>query len=169
MDALQAILTRRSIRRYEPTPVTEDQLKDLLEAAMAAPSAGNQQPWHFIVVTERRTLDAIAAVHPHAQMLKEAPAAVVVCGDTTSLRHVDFWVQDCAAAVQNILLAATALGLGSCWVGVHPRAERETALRGVFNFPESIVPVAVVALGHGAEVKGPALRYQEERVHRERW
>jgi len=169
MNALEAIMTRRSIRRYQPTPLTENQFKVLLEAAMAAPSAGNQQPWHFVVVTDRKVLEAITKAHPYAQMLKQAPAAVVVCGELVALKNREFWVQDCAAAVQNILVAATALGLGSCWVGVHPRAEREAGIRGVFDFPDNVTPLAVVALGYADEEKGPVMRYNEERVHRNKW
>jgi len=169
MDALDAILKRRSIRRYQGIAVTDEQLKVLLEAAMAAPSAGNQQPWRFVVVTARETLDALAAAHPYAKMLHQAPAAVVVCGDTAVDKHPRFWPQDCAAATQNLLVAATALGLGSCWVGVHPHAEREAAVRKVLDLPAAITPLALVALGYAAEEKGPVLRYNDDYIHREKW
>ena len=108
MDAIDALLTRRSIRKYTKEPVSDEAIKMLLEAAMAAPSAGDQQPWHFIVIRDRAILDEIPKLHPHAQMVKEAPVAIVVCGDERSVKYKDFWPQDCAAATQNLLLAAHA-------------------------------------------------------------
>src|SRR5512142_911151 len=108
MDALEAILTRRSVRRYTPEPIAEELLHELLDAAMHAPSAGNEQPWHFVVVTDRETLAAIPRFHPYAVMLRQAPAAIVVCGDPTLEKYHGYWVQDCAAATENLLLAAHA-------------------------------------------------------------
>jgi len=115
MDAIEAILTRRSIRRFRDEPVSDDLIETLLRAAMAAPSAGNQQPWHFVVIRDRETLDTTSTVHPYATMAAEAALAIVVCGDTTLEMHKGFWVQDCAAAIQNLLLAAHASGLGAVW------------------------------------------------------
>lgn len=169
MDAMEAILRRRSIRKYRPEPVEPEKVTKLLAAAMAAPSAGNEQPWHFLVVTERARLNAIPEVHPYAQMLKEAPLAIVVCGDEQLEKHQGYWVQDCAAAVQNILVAATGMGLGSVWLGVHPREDRVRAVRALLGVPAHVVPLAIVALGYGAEEKGPAERYNDGRVHREKW
>jgi len=169
MDALEAILRRRSIRKYRPDPVEPAKVTKLLAAAMAAPSAGNEQPWHFLILTERARLDAIPEVHPYAQMLKEAPLAIVVCGDERLEKHTGYWVQDCAAAVQNILVAATGLGLGSVWLGVHPREDRVRAVRSLLGVPAHVTPLAIVALGYGAEEKGPSERYNDERVHREKW
>ncbi|MGO8684995.1 MAG: nitroreductase family protein [Thermoleophilia bacterium] len=163
------VLTRRSIRRYTSAPVSDEQIQRLLEAAMSAPSAGNQQPWHFIVVTDRVVLNKVPTIHPYAAMLREAPLAIVVCADPSNPQYPDYWVQDCSAATQNILIEARLLGLGSVWLGVHCRPEREAAVRELFNIPAEIEPLAIVAVGHPGEEKPPANRYLEERVHRDRW
>ena len=163
------VLTRRSIRRYTSEPVTDEQIHRLLEAAMAAPSAGNQQPWHFIVVTDRAMLNEIQKVHPYAAMLREAPLAIVVCGDPSNPDYPGYWVLDCSAATQNILVEARLLGLGSVWLGVHCRPKREAEVRELFGIPAEIEPLAIVALGHPAEEKPPADRYLEERVHKRSW
>ena len=136
---------------------------------MAAPSAGNQQPWHFIVLDDRELLDAIPEYHPYASALKRAPVAVVVCGDTRAEKHAGYWVQDCCAAIQNLLLATHAKGLGAVWLGVHPREDRERATRKLLDIPEEVVPLAVIAMGHPAEDKGREDRYDASRVHRNGW
>jgi nitroreductase len=169
MEAMEAILSRRSIRKYEPTPLSEDLIHKLLDAAMSAPSSGNGQPWHFVVVTDRAVLDEIPKFHAFSNMLKEGPAAVVVCGDTALERSKGVWVQDCSAATQNILLAARALGLGSVWLGVYPIEERIAGARKLLGLPENIVPLSIVAIGYPAEAKPPADRFNAERVHRNRW
>ncbi|MBN1261068.1 MAG: nitroreductase family protein [Anaerolineae bacterium] len=169
MDALENIMTRRSIRRYQDELISEDIVTQLLQAAMAAPSAGNQQPWHFVVIDDRALLDAIPEFHPYAQMLREAPLAIMICADLQNERHSGYWVQDCSAATQNLLLAAHALGLGAVWLGCYPREDRIAGLQNLFKLPESIVPLCVVSIGHPAEEKGPANRYNLERVHRNGW
>lgn len=169
MEALEAIFTRRSIRKYDGSQVDPGAVRTLLKAGMSAPSAGNQQPWHFIVVTDRELLNGIQRVHPYAQMLLTAPAAIVVCAELSLQKHPGSWVQDCSAATQNILLAARAMGLGTCWLGVHPKAEREEPIRKLFGLPEGIEPFAIVALGHPAEEKETPDRYNAGRVHDNRW
>ncbi len=141
----------------------------LLEAAMAAPSAGNEQPWHFITIRERATLDAITEFHRYAQMLKCAPLAILVCGDPGLEKHRVYWEQDCSAAVENILVMAQSRGLGAVWLGVHPETDREEACRKLLGIPEELVPFAIVSVGHPGETKPPANRYDEARVHCERW
>jgi nitroreductase len=169
MDALDAILTRRSIRKYSDRPVPDDLVTDLLRAAMAAPSAGNQQPWQFIVVRERGLLESIAAASPYAGMTRHAQLAVVVCGDLSREHHPGFWVQDCAAATENLLVAATALGLGAVWLGMYPREERIAGVRALFGLPEHVVPFAIVPVGYPAEYPGPAQRFDPNRIHLDRW
>jgi nitroreductase len=169
MEAMEAIFTRRSIRRYTWEPLSESVLRELLEAAMAAPSAGNQQPWHFIVIDDRATLDRVLTFHPHAQMLREAPAAILVCGDEKLEMYRGYWIQDCSAATQNLLLAAHAKGLGAVWLGIHPRPERVAGMRALMGLPDSIHPLALVALGYPAEKKGRAERYDSSRVRRNHW
>nr|HID12938.1 nitroreductase family protein [Anaerolineae bacterium] len=164
---MQTIFARRSIRRYTAEPVSEADIKTLLEAAMAAPSASNLKPWHFVVVTERRTLDGLAEAHPYGKMLFEAPLCIAVCGDPAISER--YWVQDCSAAAENLLLAATALGLGAVWLGVYPNEERVAAMRQVLGIPETIVPLNLISIGHPMEEKEPRTQYDESRVHRERW
>ncbi len=167
---MEAIFTRRSIRRYTDQPVAAGAVEKLLAAAMAAPSAGNEQPWEFIVVTDQAAREAITHVHPYSQMLKQAPVAIVVCNDPARSRYpVEYWVQDCAAATQNILLAAADLGLGTCWLGVHPVPERVAGIRRILAIPEPIVPFAIVAVGHPAETPGRVDRYDEKRIYHERY
>ena len=167
MDALEVLFTRRSIRKYTNEPVTEEDLKTILEAGMNAPSANNRQPWHFVVVDDRSKLNAIMKVHPYSRMLAEAPTAIVVCGDTKI--SASYWPQDCAAATENILLAARALDLGTVWMGVYPGEERVNDIQALFNLPQHIQPLAILALGHPAEEKGRVDRYKAERVHKNGW
>ena len=167
MDALEVLFTRRSIRKYSNESVTEEDLKTVLEAGMNAPSANNRQPWHFVVVDDRAKLNAIMEVHPYSRMLAEAPMAIVVCGDTKI--SASFWPQDCAAATENILLAARALDLGTVWMGVYPGEDRVNEVHKLFNLPQHIQPLAIIALGHPAEEKGRVDRYKAERVHKNGW
>jgi nitroreductase len=169
MEAVEAILGRRSIRKYLPTAVPPALEEKLLQAAMAAPSAGNQQPWHFVVVRERGRLTELSGTSPHAGMLAGAPLGIAVCGRPGGLKHEPFWVQDCAAAVENLLVAAHALGLGAVWLGYHPRADRVEAAGRVLGLPEDLVTLAVIAVGYPDEAKPPAGRFDPARVHRDRW
>ncbi|MGD2103887.1 MAG: nitroreductase family protein [Anaerolineae bacterium] len=166
-DLVQTIFARRSIRRYTSEAVSEQHVQTLLEAAMAAPSASNRKPWQFIVVTERATLDALAESHPHGKMLFDAPLCISVCGDLTEMER--YWVQDCCAATENLLLAATALGLGAVWLGVYPRERRVESVRQVLALPEHVTPLNLVSIGHPAEVKQPRTQFDGARVHRETW
>ena len=163
------VLSRRSIRRYTDEPVSAHDIESLLRAAMAAPSAGNQQPWTFVVVRERATLDAFPSFHPYAGMMSAAPAAIVVCGQPEACKWPQMWVQDCSAATENMLVKAAALGLGAVWLGVHPLEERERGARALLGIPDHVVPFAIVPVGHPAEVKPPSERYDPARVHLERW
>ena len=169
MDAMEAILSRRSIRRYTSKPVPEELIKELLEAAMSAPSASNQQPWQFVIIDDRRILDEIPKFHPYAHMLKEASWAIAVCGDQSLATMSGYWVQDCSAATQNILIAANAKGLGAVWLGVYPREERAKTAQKLLGLPEHVVPLCFISIGYPAEEKPPSNRYDESRVHRNRW
>ncbi|HNS50697.1 MAG TPA: nitroreductase family protein [Anaerolineae bacterium] len=170
MEALEAILTRRSIRQYAPQAVPEQVVRELLAAAMQAPSAGNQQPWHFVVVTGAGQRMALAGALPHGQMLKTAPLGIAVCVGLETLRHPGFWVQDCSAATQNLLVAAHALGLGGVWLGVYPIEERVQGVQRVLGLPAQVVPLCVLSLGYpAARPEPPVSRYDEARVHLDRW
>lgn len=169
METLLTILARRSIRRYTGEKVNGEAIQKVLEAGMAAPSAGNQQPWHFIVLDDRTVLDAVPEHHPHSSMIREAPVAILVCGDISAEKHQGYWVQDCAAATQNMLLAVTDLGLGAVWLGVYPREDRVRGLRGLLGLPEHIIPFSLIPIGHPAEEKPPAGRFDSGRIHYNRW
>ncbi len=169
MEALEAILSRRSIRRYTSEPVAEETVSELLRAAMSAPSANNLQPWHFVVVDDREVLDAIQEFHPYSKMLSEAPLAILVCGDSRAEDKQSYMIQDCSAATQNLLLAAYAVGLGAVWLGIHPRQGRIEGCRKLFDLPDHILPLALIAIGHPAERKPRADRFDPSRVRRNRW
>lgn len=166
-ELVQTIFSRRSIRRYQDEPVSEIDIQTLLEAAMAAPSASNRKPWHFVLVDDRDVLDRLADAHPYAKMLYEAPLCVAVCGDTIASER--YWVQDCSAATENLLLAATAMGLGAVWLGVHPNEDRIAAIREILGIPPEISPLNLISVGHPAEEKGARTQYDRARVHRGRW
>jgi nitroreductase len=169
MEPLECIMSRRSVRRFTADPVDEDTLELLLRAAMSAPSAGNQQSWRFVVLDDRDARVRVAECSPYAKMLPDAGVGIVVCGETVGEKHPGYWVQDCAAAVENLLLAACALGLGAVWLGFHPNQERASCCAEVLGLPDHVVPLAVVAVGHPAEQKPPADRYDPLFVHRDRW
>ena len=164
---LEPVFARRSIRQYTDEPVTPEEIQTLLEAGMAAPSASNRQPWHMVAVTDRQTLLALAAAHPHGKMTAQAALAIAVCGDPAV--SPQYWVQDCAAATENILIAATALGLGSVWLGCHPNQDLEAAVRGVLGIPAAIGILSLIAIGRPAEEKPARTQYDPARDHRDRW
>ncbi len=166
---LKLIKTRRSVRRFTGNPVDENARRELLEAAMQAPSAVNKQPWSFIVVDQRETLDRIAEIHRAAQMMRQAPLAIAVCGERGRAHRPEQMDQDCSAATENILLAAHALGLGSVWCGIYPNKERVAAFRELLGIPEHITPFAVVAIGEPAEQPEQPDRWRPELVHYNRW
>jgi nitroreductase len=169
VGTLEDILSRRSIRKFTGEPVSENDLKEILTAAMSAPSAGNEQPWHFVVINERGILDEIPKHHPYSAMVREAPLAVLVCADLDLETRPGYWVQDCAAATENLLLAVHAKGLGAVWLGVYPREERVKGLSGLLGLPERVVPFSLVPVGRPAEKKPPADRYDPARIHFNRW
>jgi nitroreductase len=169
MDTMEALLTRRSVRRYLDRPVPEDVVRDVLVAAMHAPSADNEQPWQFVVIDDRRLLDAIPGIHPWAQMASRAPMAILVCGDQRFVVDPGFWAQDCAAATQNLMLAAWDRGVGSVWCGVHSEASLEREFRRLLRLPEHVTPFALVVLGYPAAPPRAVDRFQEDRVHRNGW
>lgn len=148
---LDNIATRVSVRSYLDKPVEEVKIEQLLRAGMAAPSAVNKQPWHFVVVTDKEQLKALAKTNPYAGMAAKAPLAIVVCGDMKKAlpgKAQEFWVQDCSAATENILLAANALGLGAVWTGTYPTEERCEAVAKVLQLPKSIVPLNIIVIGY---------------------
>jgi nitroreductase len=169
MDAFEAILTRRSIRKYTKKKITDDIVEKLLQAAFSAPSAGNQQPWHFVILNDRKILNVIHTFHPSAKMLTEADTAILVCGDLDLEKFKGYWMIDCAAATENILLAAHGLGLGACWLGLYPREGRVAGMRKLLHLPIHIIPFALISLGYPAETKPRGERYNTKRIHHNSW
>ncbi|MFO7698748.1 MAG: nitroreductase family protein [Anaerolineae bacterium] len=168
---MENLFARRSIRKFKDLTVTDEQVDMLLQAAMAAPSAGNRKPWHFVVVRDLDVRRRIAASHPYAKMAIEAPVVIVPCGEP-ELSFSDrpaFWIQDVSAATENILLAAVALGLGAVWCGVYPNEERVIEARAILGIPEGVVPLCYVPVGVPAEDKEPRTQYDAHRVHHESW
>lgn len=164
---LDNIATRTSIRDYQKKPVEKDKVDKMLRAGMAAPTAMNKQPWHFIVVDERRVLDSLSMANPHSKMLQKAPLAIVVCGDmqkTIDGDGRDFWIQDCSAVTENILLAAHAMGLGAVWTGVYPAVERCKAITKVLGLPDNLVPLSCIVIGYPAENPKPKDKYKESNI-----
>jgi nitroreductase len=170
-DNLGFIFGRRSIRVYSPGEVSEVTVTKLLEAAMAAPSAMTKDPWRFVVVRDKQTLSKLAALHPGAAMLSSAAMAIVVCGDLDAAfeRQISYLLQDCSAAIENLLLAAHAQGLGACWVGIHPGEPLIKRVKELLSLPASIMPVAAISLGQPGEQPAPRTRYNPDYVHRETW
>jgi len=171
MDLFEALHTRRSIRSFTAEPVSEADLTTVLRAAMDAPSAGNAQPWHFVVITDRAILDAIPAIHAHAAMVKSAPMAIAVAAELSLEKYPGFgyWTLDCSAAVENLLLAARGLGLGSVWCGIYPRPERMEGLAKLLKFPEGVTAHALVVIGHPAQEFTRVDRFKPERIHKNVW
>jgi nitroreductase len=169
MNTIEAIRTRRSVRKYTDQKVSPEIIKELLTAAMSAPSAGNQQPWHFVVIDDRSILNQVPSFSPYASMCKESPVSILVCGDTQLEKHPGFWVQDCSAAVQNLLLAVHDKGLGAVWTGVYPREERVEGFRTLLRLPKGIIPLAFIVIGYPAQIPASQDRFQEDRVHHNRW
>jgi nitroreductase len=156
------ILKRRSIRVFTNAPVDEPAVDALLQAAMAAPSARDIRPWAFVVVRDPECRRRLAATSEWSQMCAEAPVVIVVVGDPAAS---DFWIQDCSAATENLLLAAAGLGLGAVWVGVYPRGERETHVRRTLDIPDGMHVLCVVPVGHPGEEKPARTRYEAGKVH----
>ena len=136
---------------------------------MCAPSAGNQQPWQFIVATEKELLKKISATHINADMVERVSVAILVCGDLSCETHKGYWMIDCAAAAENILLEVVEHDLGACWVGIYPRENRVKYLKELFNLPNNIIPFAVISIGYPAEQKEPNNKFYAERAHYNKW
>lgn len=166
---MNTIYTRRSIRKYTGDPIREEDLMKIIKAGMNAPSAGNEQPWHFVIIHDRKILNAIADFHPFAQMAREALVAILVCGEPDLEKHKGLWVQDCSAATQNMLLEITSLGLGGVWVGVYPREKRMDGIRELLKMPSNIIPFSLIPLGYPAEKKEPNNKFLPDRVRLNSW
>jgi nitroreductase len=165
-EVLQTIFRRRSIRKFTDQPVDDESLTLLLEAAMSAPTASNSQPWEFIVITKPETLDRIRGKLHFAKY--NAPAAIVVCGNPSIANNSSgkrYWEQDCSAATENILIAATSLGLGTVWIGIHPLPSVIKLICEMLDIPEHVTPLSMVYVGYPAEEKTARTQYDQHRVY----
>jgi len=163
---LETIFARRSIRRYQDKPLEKEKIELLLQAAMAAPSAMNFKPWEFVVVTDPQRLKEIRNALTFGK--HNAPAAISVCGNLSFYKNTKanrFWVQDCSAATENIMLAAVELGLGTVWLGVHPIHNYIKRISRILHFPEHVIPLNVIYVGYPAEEKPARTQYSPDRVH----
>ncbi len=171
MDAIECILTRRSIRKYAKKEVSEEIINKLLECAMQAPSAANEQPWEFIVIRDKDALKKAAKISPWTKMVANAGAAIIVCADKKK-EHVlikNYSIQDCCAATQNILLASHALGLGAVWCAIYPDEGREKNAHELFAIPAHVVPLCIISIGYPDESPKIEKRFKKERIHNEKW
>ena len=167
LDAIEAILTRRSIRSYTGEPINQDLVALLLKAAMAAPSAHNVQPWRFVLIDNHQILDQIPEFHPYAAMLLKAQLAIAICGDTSV--QPDRWMLDCSASAENILLAAHAKGLGAVWVGIYPVRQRIKDIKKLLNLPDHIYPLGLISLGYPRIKKKPPNNFDPDKIHKNQW
>lgn len=165
-DALENIFARKSVRKYLAKPVEEDKVRLLLKAGMAAPSGKDTRPWELVVVNDRATLDSMAAALPYAKMLKEAPMAIVVCADTTKS---SYWYVDCSALAQNILLAAEAMGLGAVWTATYPYDDRMEVVKQAIAHPDHVRTLCVIPVGYPAMPHSPKDKWDESKVHINKW
>jgi nitroreductase len=171
-DFLNVIYTRRSVRKFTGEKVKKEDLEAILRAGMSAPSAVNIQPWAFVVVTDRKTLDELCEALPYAKMLDKAGAAIIVCGipDKDDTYAKKYWVMDCSLASGNILLAAHALGYGAVWTAAYADVERVRTVRKILSIPEKIIPLNVIPIGIPADRNAKALdKFKRENIHWEKW
>ena len=170
-DILDFIHHRSSVRDFTGEPVAEEILTEIVKAGMAAPSANNSQPWSFIIVTDKEMMQKLAKNLPFAKMLDKAGGAIVVCGTpdykNSELSH--YWIQDCSAATQNILLAVEAFGLGAVWTGVCPRKERISWVKEVLGIPDEVVPLNVIPIGYPSKPPVIKNKFKPEKIHWNTW
>ncbi len=167
---IDCIMTRASVRSYTGEQINDSLVNKILRAGMAAPTAANQQPWQFIVVNEQNLKDSITAAFEYTKMVENCSFAVVVCGDMDNLFEGDipdggFWVEDCSAASENMLLAAHALGIGGVWCGIYPIKDREDRLRSILNLPSNLTPLNVMAFGYPAHPVAPKDKWITSKIH----
>jgi len=169
MDIFEALHTRRSIRKYKNQEIPTDIVEKILAAAMMAPSAGNQQPWQFIVINDDSQKEKITSVHPYVNMVRTAPLAILVCGDLTKEKFEGYWPQDCSAAMENMLLAAHGAGLGAVWTGIYPLEDRVAKFSEICKLPEHVIPLGLAILGWPDQSPSAGNRFNPERIHYNIW
>lgn len=168
MDLFDALFNRRSIRKYTNKNISESDINKILRAAMYAPSAMNNQAWHFVVIDDKKIIEEIYKIFQQ-EMLKTANTLILICGDLNLEKNINYIEQNCSAATQNILLAAHGLGIGSCWIGVYPTNESISSMKKLFNLPDYVIPISLVSLGYPAEEPSAEERFKIEKVHFNNW
>lgn len=163
------IKKRRSIRSYQNKDVSQDKIDTLLEAAMLAPSAGNEQPWHFIVIDDQEIINKIPQIHPYSKMITQVKKAILVCADINHTKYEGYWVQDCAAATENILLKAVDIDLATVWLGLYPNEQRIAKFKNLFKLPADIIPFSLIPVGYPAVEKETPDRFDKSRIHKNKW
>lgn len=166
---MQDILNRTSVRKFQTKKIEPEVLKQILQAGFSAPSAKNTQPWEFLIVQNPQTLEKMSSFTPYATPIKNAPLGMLVCANINCNPFIDYCEQDCAAATENMLIAAKKLGIGSCWIGVYPNAERVEPIRQYFSLPENIVPLWMIAFGYPAETPKVKNKWNENKIHYEKF
>jgi nitroreductase len=169
MDAIKAIKTRFSIRQYTDKIISNKILCELIELGMNAPSAGNEKPWHFIIINNKELLNKIPDFHNHSKMLTEASSAILVCFDINLEKHKGMAVQDCSAATENILIAANAKGLGSVWLGIYPKENRMKGMKNLLDIPKNIIPFSLISLGYPKNIENKNRIIENNRIHYNMW
>lgn len=169
MDVLEAIFTRRSIRKFIDKPVSEEDIETIVRAGFHAPSAHNYQPWEFIIIRDKSNFDKIAMFHPYAKMLPNADVCIIVCGDENKQAMTGFLIEDCSAAIENMLLATHGIGLGAVWCGLYPVTELTNEVKNFCSLPNHIVPVGMVVIGHKGEERSKVDRFDVAKLHYEQW
>lgn len=169
---IKNIFNRKSVRNYIERPIGKDTLELLVKAAMAAPTAGDKRPWAFIVITDKIKLQTLAGAMPYGKMLNKASAAIVVCGIPSQSfpgESAEYWIQDCSAATENLLLAVEALNLGAVWIGVYPSTERIVEVNKVLEIPTDVIPLNIISIGIPTGKEKPKDKYNATQVHWEKW
>ncbi|MDR2037100.1 MAG: nitroreductase family protein [Bacteroidales bacterium] len=169
MEILNGILSRRSIRKYTDEVILREKIEGLIKYGMYAPSARNKQPWHFVLLNDQVIFEKMLEFQPHTKMLADAQWGIVVCGDDTLSHTPDYWPVDCAAATQNILLAAHGMGYGAVWLGIYPRPERVSAMKEILALPPHIHAFSVISVGVPAQEPNQPERFHPERIHLNQW
>jgi nitroreductase len=169
METIETLLTRRSIRKYKKQGIEKDKLDTIVKSAMYAPSAMNLQAWHYVVIDDKNVLNETIKSIPHAELLIQTPAAILVCGDAAVEKNVSWMIQNCSAAIQNILLAAHGLGIGTCWIAIHGMDEIVKNVSAQFKLPENVIPISLITLGYPDETVSAEDRFRKEKIHYNHW
>jgi len=171
-NTLEVIHQRKSVRNYTDQKVEKEKLETLVKAGMAAPTAVNKQPWAFVVIDDKDVLNQLGDALPYAKMAKKAGGAIIVCGDLSKALEgweQEFWIQDCSAATQNILLAAESMGLGAVWTAAYPAKDRMKSVIDILNLPEHIIPLNVIPIGYPKGMEKPKDKWKSENMHWQKW